>query len=83
MGAAAGRAAPGALSTESERSAAVEVDSERLLSSRDLAGYLGVSEATVSRWRTFNRGPRFLDLSGIARYRRADVEDWLAEKESR
>lgn len=53
-----------------------------LLSSKELATYLGVSEATVSRWRTFRRGPRYVDLAGIARYRRSDVEEWLREKET-
>lgn len=49
-----------------------------LLDSREVAAYLKVSEATLSRWRTDKKGPPFLRMGGITRYRVDDVEAWLA-----
>lgn len=49
-----------------------------LLDSREVAAYLKVSEATLSRWRTDKKGPPFLRMSGITRYRLDAVEAWLA-----
>lgn len=49
-----------------------------LLDSREVAAYLKVSEATLSRWRTDKKGPPFLRMRGITRYRLDAVEAWLA-----
>lgn len=49
-----------------------------LLDTREVAAYLKVSEATLSRWRTDKKGPPFLRMGGITRYRVEDVEAWLA-----
>lgn len=49
-----------------------------LLDSREVAAYLKVSEATLSRWRTDTKGPPFLRMGGITRYRLDAVEGWLA-----
>lgn len=49
-----------------------------LLDSREVAAYLKVSEATLSRWRTDKKGPPFLRMGGITRYRVDAVEAWLA-----
>lgn len=52
----------------------------RLLTSREVARYLGVSEATLSRWRHGAVGPKWVDLCGIARYRLEDLETHLQEQ---
>lgn len=49
-----------------------------LMDSREIAAYLKVSESTLSRWRSAGQGPPFLRLGGIARYRLAAVDAWLA-----
>jgi predicted site-specific integrase-resolvase len=50
-----------------------------LLTPKDLAEYLKVSEATVRRWRQEKRGPRVTWISARrARYRWRDVQSWLA-----
>ncbi|WP_449277912.1 helix-turn-helix transcriptional regulator [Leucobacter sp. GX24907] len=36
-----------------------------------------VSESTLSRWRADEKGPPFLKLGGITRYRLDAVETWL------
>jgi predicted DNA-binding transcriptional regulator AlpA len=51
----------------------------QLLSERQLAAELGLAPATLRKWRARNAGPPFIRLSRRAiRYRRADVERWLA-----
>ncbi|GAA2005661.1 MULTISPECIES: helix-turn-helix domain-containing protein [Micrococcales] len=52
-----------------------------LMHSREVAAYLKVSESTLSRWRSGGSGPPFLRLGGIARYRLAAVDRWLAKLE--
>ncbi|GAA1377925.1 helix-turn-helix domain-containing protein [Luteococcus sanguinis] len=49
-----------------------------LLDSREVAAYLKVSESTLSRWRADRKGPPFLRVGGITRYRLDAVEAWLA-----
>lgn len=51
-----------------------------LLTSRQVARYLGVSEATLSRWRQQAIGPSWIDLAGIARYRLQDLESHVQER---
>ena len=49
-----------------------------LLSTRQLADWLGVSTQWVEIGRTNNYGPRFTRISDrVIRYRRADVVSWL------
>jgi len=38
---------------------------------------LGRSEATLTKWRSERRGPRFFKVGGEPRYAPADVQDWL------
>lgn len=52
-----------------------------LLDSHEVAAYLKVSESTLSRWRSAGGGPPFVRLGGVARYRLAAVDAWLAELE--
>jgi predicted DNA-binding transcriptional regulator AlpA len=49
----------------------------RLLTQKQLAQLLNVSERTLERWRVEGRGPRFVALGPRRRgYRLSDVEDW-------
>ena len=54
---------------------------ERLMSLEDVAEMLGVPTSTLYQWRYRGIGPRGYRLAnGRVRYRRADVEQWLAEQ---
>ncbi|HTB13997.1 MAG TPA: helix-turn-helix domain-containing protein [Bryobacteraceae bacterium] len=53
---------------------------EALLKERDLQRITGVSLATIRRWRLLRQGPRFLKLGSAVRYRREDVDAWLASR---
>ena len=51
---------------------------EPLWSVQELADYLGVPVATLYQWRTKRYGPVGLRIGKHIRYRRVDVERWLA-----
>ena len=48
-----------------------------LLSDIDLARYLGVSVATLRKWRIRKLGPVWLKLGSLVRYRLSDVHAYL------
>lgn len=49
-----------------------------LLSDAEVANQLGVSLATVRKWRAVKRGPDFIKLpSGSIRYRPKDLAAWI------
>jgi predicted DNA-binding transcriptional regulator AlpA len=43
-----------------------------------LAVRLGVSRSTLQSWRYAGRGPRFIKLGRLVRYRNADIDSYLA-----
>lgn len=49
-----------------------------LRDSREIAAFLRVSESTLSRWRAEKKGPPFIRIGGVTRYRIQQVEQWLA-----
>lgn len=51
-----------------------------LLTEKDLAHHLGVSVAACRKWRLEDRGPVFLKLGNLVRYRSDDVDQWLATR---
>lgn len=62
-------------------SATTQKRPEALLTLQQVAGWLGVSKATLYAWRYQGDGPPGYRLhGGGVRYRRADVEQWLDEQ---
>jgi hypothetical protein len=49
-----------------------------LLTEDEVAECLHVSLASLRRWRLEGRGPRFIKVSSLVRYRPEDLEQWLA-----
>ena len=43
-----------------------------------VAEQLNISLASLRRWRLEKRGPRFIKVGSLVRYRPEDVEAWLA-----
>lgn len=52
--------------------------SDELLTEKQLAEYLGLSLSTVRRLRYAGTGPPVVWLGSRPRYRRSDVDAWLA-----
>ena len=48
-----------------------------LLNEHEVAEMLGVSVATVRRWRLLGQGPRVLKLGALCKYRLEDILSWL------
>lgn len=48
-----------------------------LLTETDIAERLHVSLASVRRWRLERRGPPFIKVGSLVRYRLEDLEFWL------
>jgi predicted DNA-binding transcriptional regulator AlpA len=59
-------------SNQSEPVTAVDLIDEPALAAR-----LGVSRSTLQSWRYTGRGPRFIKLGRMIRYRHADVDAYL------
>ena len=53
----------------------------RLLSTSEVAAFLGVPVATIYAWRQKDYGPRGIPVGRYIRYRPTDVDDWLREQE--
>jgi hypothetical protein len=49
-----------------------------LMTEADVAEKLHVSFASVRRWRLEQRGPQFIKVGSLVRYRSEDLETWLA-----
>ena len=48
-----------------------------LLTETEVSKQLHVSLAALRKWRVMHRGPRFVKIGSLVRYRPRDVEDWL------
>lgn len=42
-----------------------------------LCALLGISSVTVTKWRAKAKGPPFIKVGRLVRYRRSDVDAWL------
>jgi predicted site-specific integrase-resolvase len=56
------------------------VGGDEMLTPQELADELRVSVRTLRGWRDRGRGPRVTRVEGAIRYRRSDVDRWLAEQ---
>lgn len=56
--------------------------SQDLLQENDVAQFLTVSVAALRRWRVERRGPKYIKVGALVRYRRCDVEHWIATRPS-
>jgi len=52
----------------------------QLLNEQQVSEMLGVSAASLRRWRLLRRGPRFFKLGSAVRYSIEDVNIWLESR---
>jgi len=58
-----------------------ELPPDALLTAAEVAGWIGVHEATLANWRREGVGPARVKVGKRAhRYRKADILDWLEER---
>ncbi|MGY1823757.1 helix-turn-helix transcriptional regulator [Geodermatophilus sp. SYSU D00079] len=53
------------------------------LSTTQLATELGLTPGTLRNWRVNGRGPKGARIGGHVRYRRADIDAWIAQQTQR
>jgi predicted DNA-binding transcriptional regulator AlpA len=51
-----------------------------LLTEQDVSRHLHISVASLRRWRLENRGPRFIKVGSLVRYRPEDLDTWLLDQ---
>jgi predicted DNA-binding transcriptional regulator AlpA len=51
---------------------------QTLLKEAEVSKQLRVSLAALRKWRVMNRGPQFLKIGSLVRYRQGDIDQWLA-----
>jgi len=52
----------------------------KFLNEKEVAALLGVSVATVRRWRLLHQGPRYLKLGSSVRYSIESISVWLQSR---
>ncbi len=50
---------------------------QNFLTEKEVAEQIKVSLASLRRWRLLQRGPRFIKVGALVRYRAEDLEQWL------
>jgi len=53
---------------------------QKLLTTKELAKYLGIAPYTLHQYRTKGNGPRYIKLGRLVRYDIDDVQEWINEK---
>jgi excisionase family DNA binding protein len=56
---------------------------DKLLTQHQLSSELEVSLRTLERWRQQGTGPAFIRVGRSPRYRRADIDAWLEQRQPR
>ncbi len=56
--------------------------SQRLLNERQVADSCSISVLTLRKWRSQKRGPQFVKIGALVRYRPEDVDAWIAEQKA-
>jgi predicted DNA-binding transcriptional regulator AlpA len=51
-----------------------------LLDTEQTADYLRVQQQTLANWRVEGRGPKFVRVGRLIRYRLSAIDSWLAEQ---
>ncbi|GIW56733.1 MAG: hypothetical protein KatS3mg082_3137 [Nitrospiraceae bacterium] len=56
--------------------------SQRLLNERQVADSCAISVLTLRKWRGEGRGPRYVKIGTLVRYRPEEVDAWIESHES-
>jgi len=55
---------------------------QRLLNEHEVADSCSISVLTLRKWRSQKRGPEFVKIGALVRYRPEDVDAWIAAQKS-
>jgi predicted DNA-binding transcriptional regulator AlpA len=51
---------------------------QRLLNEHEVSTSCSISVLTLRKWRSQKRGPQFVKIGALVRYRPADIDAWIA-----
>ena len=51
---------------------------QNFLTEQDVARQIKISLASLRKWRVEQRGPQFVKVGALVRYRPEDLEEWMA-----
>lgn len=51
-----------------------------IMNTLEAARYVRLGKPTLDRFRLTGEGPRFAKLGGAVRYRRTDLDEWIASR---
>jgi len=54
--------------------------SSRLMTSKEVAEYLRISESLINSYRADGIGPVYIKMGKLVRYRLEDVEEWMSKQ---
>jgi excisionase family DNA binding protein len=54
----------------------------KLMTTKELAEYLGIAISTIMQYRMLGTGPQYIKLGHLVRYRATDVAEWLESKKT-
>jgi predicted DNA-binding transcriptional regulator AlpA len=54
---------------------------DKLLDTKALAEYLQVATSTLRQYRLDGKGPAYIKIGHLVRYRKSDIEEWLISQE--
>ena len=54
---------------------------QRLLNEREVATSCSISVLTLRKWRSQKRGPQFVKIGALVRYRPVDVDAWIGQQQ--
>jgi predicted DNA-binding transcriptional regulator AlpA len=63
-----------------DQSRATQAEAIAMLTQREVAHYLRLSERTLERLRVTGDGPAFVKLLRRVLYRQADLDEWIASR---
>ena len=55
---------------------------QRLLNEHEVADSCSISVLTLRKWRSQRRGPKYLKIGALVRYRPEDVDAWIVAQKS-
>lgn len=51
---------------------------DKLMTQAEVKAITGLSDSTLEQWRLKGKGPRFIKLGRLVRYRTSDVQNYIA-----
>ena len=55
---------------------------QRLLNEHEVASSCSICVLTLRKWRSQKRGPQFVKIGALVRYRPEDVDNWIAQQQA-